>query len=83
MKDIISALKWRYATKQFDSSKTLSDGQISEIETMLQLTPSSFGLQPWGFVIVSNRETKNALLEHSWNQKQVTDASHVIVLCRV
>lgn len=83
MKDIISALEWRYATKKFDSDKKLSEKQISDIETMLKLTPSSFGLQPWKFVIVSDQDTKNALLEHSWNQAQVTDASHVIVLCRV
>lgn len=83
MKEIISALQWRYATKKFDSTKKLSETQISDIETMLKLTPSSFWLQPWKFVIVSDQDIKNTLREHSWNQSQVSEASHIIVLCRV
>ena len=80
--NIIESLEWRYATKKFDSEKKLSDKQIADIKKALMLTPSSFGLQPWKFVLISDQETKNQLVEHSWGQEQVKDASHVLVLCR-
>lgn len=79
--NIIEALNWRYATKEFDSSKKVSDQDIETIAESLRLTASSFGLQPWKFLIISNQEIKDSLLEHSWGQKQVTDCSHHIVFC--
>ena len=80
---IIEDLKWRYATKQFDSKKKVSPEYLDKILEALILTPSSFGLQTWRFVVVENQETKEKLLEHSWNQKQVVDSSHLIVFCRL
>ena len=47
----------------------------------LRLSPSSFGLQPWKFVVVKNEEKRKLLTEASWGQKQVEEASHLIVLC--
>ena len=79
--DIIEALNWRYATKDFDSSKKISDKDLDIITESLRLTASSFGLQPWKFLVISNQDIKDSLLEHSWNQKQVTECSHHIVLC--
>lgn len=79
---IIEDLNWRYATKEFDSSKKVSDGDLNAILDSLILSPSSFGLQTWKFVVVEKQDLKDKLLEHSWNQKQVVDASHVLVLCR-
>ena len=78
---IIDDMKWRYATKEFDSSKKLSNEQLSNVLDSLRLSSSSFGLQPWKFLVVENQDLKDQLLPHSWNQKQVVDASHVIVMC--
>jgi len=79
---IIEDLNWRYATKEFDPSKRVSPKDLETLLDALVLSPSSFGLQPWKFVVVENQELKEQLLANSWNQKQVIQASHVLVLCR-
>lgn len=79
---IIEDLKWRYATKEFDSTKKVSLEDLDKLLEALILTPSSYGLQAWKFVVVENQQIKENLLEHSWNQKQIVDSSHVIVLCQ-
>lgn len=78
---IIQTLEWRYATKQFDAGKKVSEQDLTELLESLRLSPSSFGLQPWKFVIVENKEIRKKLREAAWNQPQVVDASHLIVLC--
>jgi nitroreductase len=76
---LLSAQQWRYATKQFDASKKIPADVWSVLEQALVLSPSSFGLQPWRFVMVSDPATRAKLREHSWGQSQVTDASHLVV----
>ena len=76
----IDALKWRYATKVFDNSKKIESSLWNAIEESLLLTPSSFGLQPWKFIVVTDDAVKQSLVEHSWNQTQVADCSHLVVL---
>jgi nitroreductase len=76
---LVSALNWRYATKVFDSSKKLSASQWAALEQALVLSPSSFGLQPWKFVNVTDPEVRAKLKPVSWNQSQTTDASHFVV----
>lgn len=78
---LISHMEWRYATKEFDSSKTIPADVWGKIEQSMVLTPSSFGLQPWKFICIIDQAIKKSLLEHSWNQHQVTDCSHMVVLC--
>jgi len=80
MAEIIKALNWRYATKKFDTAKKVSDNDINELLEAARLAPSSYGLQPWTFVVVTNPELRKKLREHAWNQPQITDASHLIVL---
>ena len=80
MKNIIEALNWRYAVKTFDASKQLTDAQLSILTESLRLSASSYGLQPWKFIVVSNPEIRKKLRESAWNQPQITDASHLIVL---
>ena len=82
MKETLEALGWRYATKQFDPDKVVSDEQLFKLKESVRLAPSSFGLQPWHFVIVTNPDLKKKLVEASWGQAQVQDASHVFVICR-
>jgi nitroreductase len=73
-------LRWRYATKQFDVSRKIPASIWDAIEESLVLTPSSFGLQPWKFFVVQSPALRAKLLSESWNQPQVTDASHFVVL---
>lgn len=78
--DVIDRLRWRYATKAFDADKKISDELWEQVEESLLLTPSSFGLQPWKFLVITDQAVKDQLLEHSWNQVQVTGCSHLVVL---
>lgn len=75
---LVQALEWRYATKLFDTKKLPAD-LWTALEKSLQLAPSSFGLQPWKFFIVSDPAVRAKLRPVSWNQSQVTDASHLVV----
>jgi nitroreductase len=76
----IKALKQRYACKKFDSSKKVDSETINRLLDGLNLTASSFGLQPFKFVVIENKEIQESLVAHSWNQRQVADCSHLFVL---
>lgn len=78
--EVTQQLYWRYATKKFDPTKTIPDDVWETLEKSLVLAPSSFGLQPWKFIVVRNPELRQKLVEHSWGQTQVVDASHLVVL---
>ncbi|MBE9216232.1 NAD(P)H-dependent oxidoreductase [Plectonema cf. radiosum LEGE 06105] len=78
--EVLKQLEWRYATKEFDSSKKIPDDVWKVLEQSLVLAPSSFGVQPWKFFVVRNPDIRHQLLEHSWGQKQVEEASHLVVL---
>lgn len=77
----IEKLQWRYATKRFDPNKILSKEQIDILKHAFNLTATSFGLQPLKLVVVSNAELKEQLMKASFNQPQVRDASHLLILC--
>lgn len=79
---IINKLNWRYATKKFDVERKLSDDQVTSLVESFRLAPSSYGLQPWTLISITNKEIREKLKLVSWNQNQVTDASHLFVLCR-
>ena len=78
--DLTAALQWRYATKSFDAEKKIPAPTFEALISALQLSPSSFGLQPWKFFVIENTDVRDQLRQQSWNQPQVTDASHLIVL---
>ena len=79
--DIINSLTWRYATKKFDSSKKLSNQQIETLKQAFNLTATSFGLQPVKMIVICNKELQEKFVEYSYYQRQVADASHLLVLC--
>ncbi len=79
--DILTALNWRYATKQFDATKKLNDAQLALLKESFNLTATSYGLQPLKMIVVSSQGLKNKLVPISMDQKQVQDASHVLVFC--
>lgn len=78
---LIDQLTWRYATKLFDPAKTIPADVWSALERSLVLTPSSYGLQPWKFVVITDTAMKAKLRPVSWNQAQVTECSHHVVFC--
>ena len=80
MKNIIEALNWRYAVKQFDPNKKLSTEQINTLLEALRLAPSSIGLQPWKFIVVENPGVRAELREAGYGQSKITEASHLIVI---
>ena len=75
----LKQLHWRYATKKFDPSKKISPANWQVLEQSLVLSPSSFGIQPWKFFVISNPEIRQKLLPHSWGQTPVVNASHLVV----
>ena len=76
---LLNALNWRYATKAFDPGKKIPADVWQTLECALVLSPSSYGLQPYHFLVIRDPAKRAALLPHSWNQKQVVDASHFVV----
>lgn len=76
---LLTALNWRYATKVFDPAKKISPEIWSALEQALVLTPTSYGMQPYQFLIVQDAAKRAALLPHSWGQKQVVECSHYVV----
>lgn len=76
---LLGQLHWRYATKQFDPARKISPADWSALEEALVLSPSSGGLQPWAFVVVTDPAIREQLLPVSFGQRQVVDASHLVV----
>ena len=79
---LLARLHWRYATKKFDPAKKIHPSIWSALEQALVLSPSSYGLQPYRFVIVNDPAIRQRLRAVSWDQPQVTDASHLVVFAR-
>ncbi len=79
---LLNNLNWRYAAKTFDASRTIPAHLWSVLEQSAQLAPSSFGLSPWKFIVVTDPALRVQLKAHSWNQSQITDASHLVVFAR-
>lgn len=72
-------LNWRYATKQFDPARKVPADQWAALEESIRLAPSSYGVQPWAFIVVENPALREELKAASWGQPQITDASHMVV----
>ena len=77
----IERLEWRYATKKFDNTKKLSENQLDILKNIFNLTATSYGLQPLKLLVISNKKLRLELLEHTYNQQQVIDCSHLLVIC--
>jgi nitroreductase len=80
--DLIQSLSWRYATKKFDPTRKIAAATWKTLEQALVLSPSSYGLQPWRFVVVNDPAVRKRLQPVSWNQPQIVDASHLVVFAR-
>lgn len=76
---LFGQLNWRYACKKFDTSKKIREADWNVLAESLRLSPSSYGLQPWKFIVVQNPDLRKQLIAHSWGQTPVTDCSHFVV----
>ena len=79
--NVLEALKWRYATKKFDPEKSLNNAQIDVLKKAFGLTATSFGLQPLKLLVISNKELQEQMVPLAYGQRQVADASHLLVIC--
>lgn len=79
----LEALEWRYATKQFNPERTLSDETLETLLEAVRLSPSSYGLQPYHIFVIRDAAVREELRKAAWNQSQLTDASHVLVFANL
>ncbi len=77
---ILSALNWRYATKKYDPTRKIAAADWNTLTETLRLAPSSYGLQPWKFLVIENPKLRAELRPHSWGQSAIEEASHLIVV---
>lgn len=83
MSTFIENQNWRYATKKFNSEKKVSNSDLEILKEAIQLSSSSYGLQPYKVLIVENEEIRKQLQPASWGQSQITDASHLFVFASI
>ena len=76
---LLEKLRWRYAAKAFDPDKKISSGDWETLEEALRLTPSSYGLQPWKFYVITDQALKDQLIPASYGQTQVGNCSHLLI----
>ncbi len=76
----LNNINWRYATKEF-SDKTVEEGTLAKIREAIRMAPSSFGLQPYHIIEVTDPSLRSKLQEKSWNQAQISQASNLFVFC--
>ncbi|WP_430468502.1 NAD(P)H-dependent oxidoreductase [Winogradskyella ouciana] len=78
---IIEKLKWRYATKKFDVNKQLPQEKLNVLKEAFNLTALSYGLQTLKMVVIEDQEVREKLVPLSYGQRQVAEASHLLILC--
>lgn len=75
---LVEALNWRYATKKFDPTRQIAASDWHALEQALILSPSSIGLQPWKFFVVTDAAVKEDLQAASYRQAQASECSHLV-----
>jgi nitroreductase len=76
---LLQQLNWRYATKKFDSTKRIAAADWAALEQTLILTPTSYGMQPIKFLVITDPAVREKLVPVSWGQKQPAECSHYVV----
>jgi nitroreductase len=80
MSEFIKAMKFRHACKLFDDKRKISKKEINAVLEAGRLSPSSFGLEPWHFLVIESAKVKKALEEAFFGQPQVATSSHLVIL---
>lgn len=78
--DFTKAMNFRHACKIFDENKKISDDEIQYILEAGQKSPSSFGMEGWKFLVISNDALKEKIRPACWDQVQVTSCSHLVII---
>lgn len=81
--NFINDQKWRYATKKMDASKKVSDADFQLLMEAIQLSTSSYGLQPYVVFNIVDPEVRKQIQPAAWNQSQIVDASHLLVFANI
>ncbi|MDD3442949.1 MAG: NAD(P)H-dependent oxidoreductase [Sulfurimonas denitrificans] len=76
----MDAMDFRHACKLFDEDKKISDVDIREILEAGRKSPSSFGMEPWKFLVITNEELKARIRPYCWDQPQITSCSHLVII---
>ncbi len=76
---LLDRLKWRYSCRKYDTSRMIPESVWSALEDALVLTPSSYGMQPWRFFVVTDKEFRKQIYPLAHNQQPVLDASHLVI----
>jgi nitroreductase len=79
--DTITAIRERRSVKHYDPAHTMSEAEINGLLELALLSPTSFNMQNWRFVVVTDPEKRAAIQAVAWNQAQVTEASITLILC--
>lgn len=79
--DTTTAIHQRRSVKHYDPNHEMSETEIQELLELALLSPTSFNMQNWRFVVVTDQAKKEAIRAASWNQAQVSEASITILLC--
>jgi len=79
--DTITAIRERRSVKHYDPAHEMSEAEINALLEIALLSPTSFNMQNWRFVVVTDTEERAAIQAVAWNQAQVTEASITLVLC--
>ncbi len=83
MSDFITNQNWRYATKKFDATKKISTEDLETLKEAIQLSTSSYGLQPYKVFIIENPELRAKIQPFAWGQSQIIDASQLLVFANI
>uniref|UniRef100_UPI004047364F NAD(P)H-dependent oxidoreductase n=1 Tax=Aliarcobacter sp. TaxID=2321116 RepID=UPI004047364F len=79
-KTFMEAMDFRHACKVFDETKKVSDEDMNFILEAGRKSPSSFGMEGWKFLVITNEELKAKIRPVCWNQVQVTSCSHLVIV---
>lgn len=80
MNEVLKALQFRHACKKFDTEKIIPEKTLHDILECARLSPSSFGMEPWYFLVIENVEVREKLRAACWDQPQITESSCAIVI---
>ena len=83
MNTFLDNQNWRYATKKFDATKKISADDLEKLKQAIQLSTSSYGLQPYKVLIIENPEIRKQLQPVSWGQSQIVEASHLFIFANI
>ena len=80
MDNFIDIMNFRHACKEFDNNKIINDDNINAILEAGRKSPSSFGMEPWKFLVITNDKLKEQIRPLCWNQVQITSCSHLVII---